>query len=109
MSVDSYVVVYSLESVEGKDIVLPSAYICNLDTKGVQAYIQAAALPTNTESYGIKYNETIHQKLIERCHELQLKEIENALNKNKKKPLKIDALFADTKTQKLIQNQINRR
>ena len=109
MSLDSYVIVYSLEMVDGKGIVLPSAYICSKDVQGFPAYIQAAALPTNTESYGIKYHETIHQKLIEICHELQLKEIENALNKNKKKPLKIDALFADAKTQKLIQNQINRR
>ena len=102
MSLDSYVIVYSLEMVDGKDIVLPSAYICSKD-------VQAAALPTNTESYGIKYHETIHQKLIEICQELQSKEIEQSLNKNRKKALKIDALFADVKTQKLIQNQINRR
>jgi len=60
MSLDSYVIVYSLEMVDGKGIVLPSAYICSKDVQGFPAYIQAAALPTNTESYGIKYHETIH-------------------------------------------------
>ena len=95
MSLDSYVIVYSLEMVDGKDIVLPSAYICSKDVQGFPAYIQAAALPTNTESYGIKYHETIHQKLIEICQELQLKEIEQSLNKNRKKGVPSKGLEAE--------------
>ncbi len=108
-SSEKYVIVYSLNPVEGLDIVLPTAYICNLDQKEQPAYITAAALLSNAESYIPGFLQSMDCKLVESCLELSVEHLEIAINKGKKKPEKLQSLFADPKIQKSVRNLIDRK
>ena len=109
ISTEKFVLVYSLQKAEGLDVLLPSAYICDLDKYGQPAYIRATALMQNIETYGLFCKNTVHQTLIELCNELSVTELEKVLNKNKKKFEKITSLFSDPKVQKTIHEMIDRR
>jgi hypothetical protein len=106
---ENYTIVYSLNPVEGLDIVVPVPYICTIDPYGQPAYLTAVALPENTDSYIPGCMQTHHFDLIVTCSEMSLENLESTINKGKKKPEKLQTLFADVKVQKTVRNIIDRK
>jgi superfamily II DNA or RNA helicase len=102
-------IVYSLQRVEGLEIIIPTAFICDVDNYDRPGYIQAMALPETVSSYGLDLENSIHQQLLEICLELQPVQLEKTINKNKKKHEKLSVLFSDSHTRNVLQVLIDKK
>lgn len=108
-SSEKYVIVYSLNPVEGLDILLPVPYICTVDHRDQPAYLTALALPDTAASYIPDFLQRHDLALVEACMEMTIEHIEKTINKGKKKPEKLQSLFADAKIQKTVRQIIDRK
>lgn len=107
-----YTIVYSLTYDHTLDMVLPNAYVCDLDERDQPLYIQALALQDTIYGYIENFNvESGHGALMEICRELEIPALENYFFKNKKKGKNdtLAALFVDITIKKRIQAYIDRR
>ncbi|KXK39787.1 MAG: DEAD/DEAH box helicase [Saprospiraceae bacterium] len=104
-----YVIVYNLSYIEGLQLVLPSAYICDKDKFGQPGYIKAQALPENTSTYFPDIASSFHFQLLKFCHEMSLPELEREMNRNKKKTQSLSMLFSDDAVRKNICAILDRR
>lgn len=109
MHPDQFTIVVSLFKVESLDLVLPQAFICNVDKHNNPAYIQGMALKTNAASYIEDYQGSMYEEMVNICDELSMESLESVYNRNKKKPEKLNVLFADEKIKKHIQFQITKK
>lgn len=94
------------------DMILPNAYVCDLDERDQPLYIQALALQDTIYGYIENFNvESGHGALMEICRELEISALENYFFKNKKKGKNdtLAALFVDITIKKRIQAYIDRR
>lgn len=107
-----YTIVYSLTYDHTLDMILPNAYVCDLDERDQPLYIQALALQDTIYGYIENFNvESGHGALMEICRELEISALENYFFKNKKKGKNdtLAALFVDITIKKRIQAYIDRR
>ena len=103
------VIVYSFQKLEGLEIIIPAAFICDVDDHGRPGYIQANATMDIISSYGIDVENTIHKELLEICYDLNPVQLEKRINKNKKKPERLSVLFSDKSTWNLLQSIVDKK
>ncbi|MBK8515776.1 MAG: hypothetical protein IPL55_05635 [Saprospiraceae bacterium] len=107
-TIEKYTIVYNLYGLENQEIVLPNAFVCKIDKDGQPSYIEALALPETILSFGIDIKESVHEKLLSICNDLNTKSLENHFNRGSKRELKLSSLFEDKTTKSILQSYLDK-
>ncbi|MBL0026075.1 MAG: DEAD/DEAH box helicase [Saprospiraceae bacterium] len=108
-TIEKYTIVYNLYGLENQEIVLPNAFVCKIDKDGQPSYIEALALPETILSFGIDIKESVHEKLLSICNDLNTKSLENHFNRGSKRELKLSSLFEDKTTKSILQSYLDKK